>query len=155
MVRCNEIALHYSGLRDFSISAYIGCDKMVLPICVIHWQCQINGSAWKPLKSSRKASIKTHGSVSCGPRKQDAPKRSEHIDRKNKAAIFISSIISDLNSTKFTTEVPSTQGWPYFKFKENFFHHSRGNFWKNFLVFSCFCTLCKIAITHICMLQSG
>ena len=32
--------------------------------------------------------IKTHGSVSCGPRKRGACKRSEYIDRNNKVAIF-------------------------------------------------------------------
>ena len=32
--------------------------------------------------------IKTHGSVSCGPRKRGARKRSEYIDRNNKVAIF-------------------------------------------------------------------
>ena len=32
--------------------------------------------------------IKTHGSVSCGPRKRGAPKRSEYIDRNSKVAIF-------------------------------------------------------------------
>jgi len=59
--------------------------------------------------------IKTHGSVSCGPRKQDIHKRSKYIDRKNKVAIFMhlyvySSMMSDQNSTKFTMEVPSTLG---------------------------------------------
>ena len=32
--------------------------------------------------------IKTHGSVSCGPRKRGVRKRSEYIDRNNKVAIF-------------------------------------------------------------------
>jgi len=32
--------------------------------------------------------IKTHGSVSCSPRKQDARERSEYIDWNNKVTIF-------------------------------------------------------------------
>ena len=32
--------------------------------------------------------IKTHGSVSCGPRKRGAPNGSEYINRNNKVAIF-------------------------------------------------------------------
>ena len=32
--------------------------------------------------------IKTHGSVSCGPRKRGTRKRSEYINRNNKVAIF-------------------------------------------------------------------
>ena len=32
--------------------------------------------------------IKTHGNVSCGPRKRGVRKRSEYIDRSNKVAIF-------------------------------------------------------------------
>ena len=34
------------------------------------------------------ALIKTHGSVSCGPRKRGTHKQSEYIDRNNKVAIF-------------------------------------------------------------------
>jgi len=40
------------------------------------------------LPESVSTAIKTHGSVSCGPRKRGVRKRSKYIDRNNKVAIF-------------------------------------------------------------------
>ena len=43
---------------------------------------------YRIIKSDIIDNIKTHGSVSCGPRKRGVRKRSEYIDRNNKVAIF-------------------------------------------------------------------
>ena len=53
-------------------------------------------------------------------------KWSDYIDRKNKVKIsrICSSVMSNLNGTKFTMEVPSTWERPQSKFKENSFNHS-------------------------------
>ena len=59
------------------------------------------------------------------------------------------SIMLDSNGTKFTVEVPSTQGKQHSKFEEDSFSHSRdtsNQTFKKFFVFfsfSSFCILCK------------
>ena len=53
--------------------------------------------------------IKTHGRVSCNPRKRGARKWSEHIDRNNKAMIR-SSVMPYPNYTKFHNGVSINVG---------------------------------------------
>jgi len=44
---------------------------------------------WPKIMKTLDSQIKTHGSVSCSPRKRDARKRSEYIDKNNKVSIFM------------------------------------------------------------------
>ena len=82
---------------------------------------------------------------------------------KSRFSRICSSVMSNLNRTKFTMEVPSTWERPQPKFKENAFNHSwdtsNQTFKKIFYVFSfCFLPfthLIKIALTHNCILQCG
>jgi len=57
------------------------------------------------------------------PKKMGCVQHREHIDWNNKIVIFThmyySSVMSDLNGTKFILEVPSTQEKLQTKFKEN------------------------------------
>ena len=59
--------------------------------------------------STRYTSIKTHGSVSCGPRKWGDCKRREYIDRNNKIAIFTHLPLCD-SLSKFTVELAYPEG---------------------------------------------
>jgi len=62
----------------------------------------------------------------------------------------------NLNGTKFTVEVPSTQGKPHLKFKENpltILEIQAIKFSKKLSSF--FIHLTKIAVTCKCILQSG
>jgi len=52
-----------------------------------------------------------------------------------------SSVMTNPNGTKFTTEMPPTQGRPHSKFEENSFSHSQDMNNQTFIFFS-FCTLC-------------
>ena len=86
--------------------------------------------------------IKTHGSVSCSIRKRGAHKWSKYIltgTTKSQFSRTRSCVILDLNGTKFTVEVPFTQGRPHSKFKEDSFSHSQDTsnqtFKKIFFVF--------------------
>ena len=68
---------------------------------------------------------------------------------KSQFSQICSFLMSDLNGSKFTMEVPSTQGRPNSKFEKNSSSHSRDTsnqtFEKIYFVFfySSFCTLCK------------
>ena len=62
--------------------------------------------------------IKTHGSVSCGPRKRGACNGVSILTgtTKSRFSRICSSVIPYPNGTKFTVELASTQGRPDFKF---------------------------------------
>jgi len=104
--------------------------------------------------------IKTHGSVSLGPRKQGTHKRSEYIDRKNKVSIFTYMEICDVWSEwhQISMEAPSTQGRPHSEFEENSSSHFRDTSNRTFeriLLIFLLTNFDKIAITCMCVLYSG
>ena len=93
--------------------------------------------------------IKTHGSVSCGPRSRRATR--EYINRKKETQFshLCSSVIPYPIGTKFAREVPASKGSLHIKFEENRSSHFRDTSEHNFVLISfffssSFCTLRKI-----------
>ena len=94
--------------------------------------------------------IKTHGSVSCGPRKRGMRKRSEYIDRNNKVSIFTHLQLRDSLSKwhQIYSGVSLHEREAMFQILTRslklFSRYESAKFRKNFFVFSSsFCTLCK------------
>ena len=105
--------------------------------------------------------IKTHGSVSCGPRSRRATR--EYINRRKKTQFshLCSSVIPYPIGTKFAREVPASKGGMHTKFEENRSSHFRDISEQNFILISSFFFLlhfahfAKSTIKHECMLGSG
>jgi len=94
--------------------------------------------------------------VSCSPRKWGARKWSECIDRNNKVAIsrILSSMNPDPNGTKFTVEMPSTQGRTHSKFEEDSFSCSWDTSYQTFKKYSSFFLLLFAHFYNSCMRAS-
>ena len=115
-------------------------------------------------------SIKTHGSVSCGPRSWRATPVSILTGRtKTSFSRICISVITYLIGTKFATQLPSSQGSLHSKFEGNRSSHFRDTSCQSFVFFSSFFfssssfsfsssssfrTLAKIAITSKLVLRS-
>ena len=80
--------------------------------------------------------IKTHGSVSCGPKIQDMPKLRQYINRNNKVTIFYALIT--LIDAKVAEEVPAYQGRLLTKFEENLVSHFQHMSEQTFMFFTSF-----------------
>ena len=100
--------------------------------------------------------IKTHGSVSCGPRSRRATPVSILTGRtKTSFSHLCISVITYLIGTKFATQLPASQGSLHSKFEGNRSSHFRDTSCQSFVFFSSFFffssssfrTLAKIAIT--------
>ena len=107
--------------------------------------------------------IKTHGSVSCGPRSWRATPVSILIGRtKTSFSQLCISVITYLIGTKFATQLPASQGSLHSKFEGNRSSHFRDTSCQSFVFFSSFFfsssssfrTLAKIAITSKRVLRS-
>ena len=91
--------------------------------------------------TASKCVIKTHGSVSCGPRKRCARKRSEYIDRNNKVAIFTHLQLRDSLSKwhQIYSGVSLHEGEATFRILTRslklFLRYESAKFRKNFFVF--------------------
>ena len=115
----------------------------------------------------RKNEIKTHGSVSCGPRSWRATPVSILTGRtKTSFSRICISVITYLIGTKFATQLPASQGSLHSKFEGNRSSHFRDTSCQSFVFFSSFFfsssssssssfrTLAKIAITSKLVLRS-
>ena len=106
--------------------------------------------------------IKTHGSVSCGPRSRRATPVSILTGRtKTSFSHLCISVITYLIGTKFATQLPASQGSLHSKFEGNRSSHFRDTSCQSFVFFSSFFfssssfrTLAKIAITSKRVLRS-
>ena len=105
--------------------------------------------------------IKTHGSVSCGPRSRRATPVSILTGRtKTSFSHLCISVITYLIGTKFATQLPASQGSLHSKFEGNRSSHFRDTSCQSFVFFlrffssSSFRTLAKIAITSKRVLRS-
>ena len=110
-----------------------------------------------------KPSIKTHGSVSCGPRSRRATPVSILTGRtKTSFSHLCISVITYPIGTKFATQLPASQGSLHSKFEGNRSGHFRDTSCQSFVFFSSFFisssssfrTLAKIAITSKPVLRS-
>ena len=106
-------------------------------------------------------SIKTHGSVSCGPRSRRATPVSILTGRtKTSFSHLCISVITYPIGTKFATQLPASQGSLHSKFEGNRSSHFRDTSCQSFVFFSSFFfsssfrTLAKIAITSKRVLRS-
>ena len=95
--------------------------------------------------------IKTHGSVSCGPRSRRATAVSILTGRtKTSFSHHFISVITYPIGTNFATQLPASQGSLHSKFEGNSSDHFRDTSRQSFVFFSSsssFRTLAKIAIT--------
>ena len=83
--------------------------------------------------------IKTHGSVSCGPRSRRATPVSILTGRtKTSFSHLCISVITYLIGTKFATQLPASQGSIHSKFEGNRSSHFRDTSCQSFVVFSSF-----------------
>ena len=83
--------------------------------------------------------IKTHGSVSCGPRSRSATPVSILTGRtKTSFSHLCISVIAYPIGTKFATQLPASQGSPLSKFEGNRSGHFRDTSCQSFVFFSCF-----------------
>ena len=105
--------------------------------------------------------IKTHGSVSCGPRSRRATPVSILTGRtKTSFSHLCISVITYPIGTKLATQLPAIQGSLHSKFEGNCSSHFRDTSCQTFVVFffvffsSSFRTLAKIAITSKRILRS-
>ena len=108
--------------------------------------------------------IKTHGSVSCGPRSRQATPVSILTGRtKTSFSHLCISVITYPIGTKFATQLPASQGSLHSKFEGNRSSHFRDTSSQSFVFFSSFFfpssslsfrTLAKIAITSKRVLRS-
>ena len=107
-------------------------------------------------------SIKTHGSVSCGPRSRRATPVSILTGRtKTLFSHLCISVITYPIGTKFATQLSASQGSLHSKFEGNLSSHFRDTSCQSFIFFffffsssSSFRTLAKIAITSKRVLRS-
>ena len=102
-----------------------------------------------------RTSIKTHGSVSCGPRSRRATPVSILTGRtKTSFSHLCISVITYLIGTKFATQLPASQGSLHSKFEGNRSSHFRDTSCQSFVFFSSFFSSssfpphAKIAITR-------
>ena len=80
--------------------------------------------------------IKTHGSVSCGPRSWRATPVSILTGRtKTSFSHICISVITYLIGTKFATQLPASQGSLHSKFEGNRFSHFRDTSCQSFVFF--------------------
>ena len=111
--------------------------------------------------------IKTHGSVSCGPRSRRATPVSILTGRtKTSFSHLCISVITYLIGTKFATQLPASQESLHSKFEGNRSSHFRDTSCQSFVFFSSFFfssyssssssfrTLAKIAITSKRVIRS-
>ena len=99
--------------------------------------------------------IKTHGSVSCGPRSRRATPVSILTGRpKTSFSHLYILVITYLIGTKFATQFPASQGSLHSKFEGKRSSHFQDTSCQSFDFFSSFRTLAKIAITSKRVLRS-
>ena len=102
------------------------------------------------LLSMTTCSIKTHGSVSCGPRSRHATPVSILTGRtKTSFSHLCISVITYLIGTKFATPLPASQGSLHSKFEGNRSSHFRDTSCQSFVFFSWFFFLLLCLFAHL------
>ena len=104
-----------------------------------HGSVSCGPRSWRATPVSILTGIKTHGSVSCGPRSWRATPVSILTGRtKTSFSHICISVITYLIGTKFATQLPASQGSLHSKFEGNRSSHFRDTSCQSFVFFSSF-----------------
>ena len=104
----------------------------------------------KPAHHTREYIVKTHGSVSCGPRSRRATPVSILTGRtKTSFSHLCISVITYLIGTKFATQLPASQGSLHSKFEGNRSSHFRDTSYQSFVFFLRFFFLLLRLFAHL------